>query len=40
MAKIAQIENPEERMATAKALMAELEVSPEEAGSWLEAIAE
>lgn len=40
MAKIAQIENPEERMATAKALMAELEVSPEEAESWLEAIAE
>lgn len=40
MAKIAQIENAEERMATAKALMTELEVSPEEAGAWLEAIAE
>ena len=40
MAKIAQIEDPEERMKTAKELMAELEVSPEEAGAWLEAIEE
>jgi len=40
MAKIAQIENPDERMATARALMTELEVGPEEAGAWLDAIAE
>jgi hypothetical protein len=40
MAKIAQIENPEERMSTAKALMTELEVGPEEAEAWLDAISE
>lgn len=40
MAKIAQIENPDERMGAAKALMTELEVGAEEAGAWLEAIAE
>lgn len=40
MAKIAQIENPEERMTTAKALMTELQVGPEEAEAWLDAISE
>ena len=40
MAKIAQIENPEERMTAAKALMTELEVSPEESEAWLDAISE
>jgi hypothetical protein len=40
MAKIAQIEDAEERMKTAKDLMVELEISPEEAGAWLEAIGE